>query len=139
MPLILLMSSMDKRTIFPNSLIVLIIFVLQVQVVLAGTLLVSLVMSANGYDSAGMDAGKFNQQVMFIRNYGMVLMIFPALWIGGAVYYARPAASLDFRNAFLIIGLGMLLLGMVYYLACAWSCTLDSHAHFFPGVEPTKL
>ena len=76
---------MYKRPIFPDSLAVLIIFVLQVQVVLGGSLLVALVMSANGYDSKGIDTGKFNQQVMFIRNYGMVMMIFPSLWIGGAV------------------------------------------------------
>lgn len=119
---------MDKRPLFPDSLTVLNVFLLQVQVVFGGTLFVSLVMAAYEYDASAGGTGGFNQQCLFVRHYGMLLLLFPALWISGALYYGREAASRDFRRTFLVIGVVALLFGIVYYMACAWSCTLVPNA-----------
>ena len=111
---------MDKRPIFPDSLSILNIFLLQVQVVFAGTLFVTLVMAAHGYDSSVGSASGFNQQALFIRHYGMWLLVFPALWIAGALYYGRAAASRDLRRTFLVIGVVAVVFGIIYYVACGW-------------------
>ena len=116
---------MDDRPIFPDSLTVLNIFVLQVQVVLGGTLFVSLMMSAHGYDAAKGATSGFSEQALFIRHYGMWVLIFPALWIAGALYFGRAAASRDFRQAFVVIGGVAVVFGIIYYLVCAWGCTLS--------------
>ncbi len=113
---------MDIPRTSPAHWAIFIIGLLQVGVVLGGTLFVSGVMRANGYETSRGFGAPYSGAAVFVRHYGLSLLILPAAWIAGSIYSGRETAPRYLRRVFLVIGVVAVLVGIFAYLRCAGNC-----------------
>lgn len=99
-----------------------IIVLLQVGVVLGGTLFVNTMLKAYGYDSSMGFGAPFSDESVFIRPYGLTLLLVPMLWTAWAIYAGKVLTSPNFRRVVLGIGFAAVFLGIVLYLKVGMGC-----------------
>ena len=131
--LILPMPSMKTIRRSPPHMTMFSIVLLQGVVVVGGTMFVSLATASNYYDFPESGTEEFSKQSLFIRHYGMALLVVPALWAAAAVYSVRKPAPRYFQIALLAIGDVSVLVGIVFYLWCAMTANLHRYAYEKPG------
>ncbi len=93
-----------------------IIALIQVGVVVGGTLFVAAMLKAFGYGSGEVPDSFFLPIPLFVRHFGFTLLLLPAVWTMAAVFTARAAFRPWLPPVVLLLGITVVLLGIGGYI-----------------------
>lgn len=74
----------------PTHRAISVLTLIQVGVVIGGTLFVKAMLKANGYEDAMRD--HYNSAAIFIRQYGFAFLLLPTVWTALALWSERASA-----------------------------------------------
>lgn len=97
---------------------------IQLVVVLAGVFLTSAMLKAHGYGSDTQPLWHYRAAAVWVRHYGGVLLLIPALWVILAVRSTRPEAARWQQPFQLALGIGLVLFGIYWFLRTALEPTV---------------
>lgn len=89
---------------------------IQAFVIIAGTLFVSVMLKLHGYGTNLVPPDFFLKNPIFIRNYGFLFLVIPAIWAFGAVLIVRSHLPARFQLIMLGIGFAMILYELYGYM-----------------------
>ena len=113
---------MDDTRTEPAHRAISMIALLQVGVVMGGTLFVNTMLKAHGYEFSMGFGEPFRDEAVFIRHYGLTWLLIPVLWTAWAIYAGKVLESPDLRRVVLVIGFVAVFLGAILYLTTAIGC-----------------
>jgi len=130
---------MDDTRTEPAHRAISMIALLQVGVVTGGTLFVNTVLEAHGYEFSKGFGEPFRDEAVFIRHYGLTLLLIPVLWSAWAIYAGKVLESPDLRRVVLGIGAVLVVFGFGFYLVTGFQALRPSvnsyEPHFFKIID----
>ena len=98
------------------------IALLQVGVVLGGTLFVNTMLKTHGYEFSMGFGEPFTNEAVFIRHNGLTMLLIPMLWTACAIHAGKVLKSPNLRRVVLIIGFVAVFLGAAFYMRTGDTC-----------------
>jgi hypothetical protein len=114
---------MNANTSTPAYRVISIIALLQVGVVIGGTMFVAAMLKAKGYQGGEVPDSFFLPDALFVRQFGFVFLLLPLAWTFLAVFIAR----LGFHRGpvvIFLIGVASILLGIAGYVMLGMNPTV---------------
>jgi hypothetical protein len=82
-----------------------IVCLIQVGVVVFGTMFVTLSLKGAGYGRGDLPNHWFNSAAVLVRNWGLLLLLFPVLWVAAAMYIQRKFDLYWPRVTMIVLGI----------------------------------
>ena len=101
-----------------------IVALIQVGVIVGGTLFVSAMMRVFGYGSA--PAAFFTPKALFVRNAGFLVLLFPVVWTLLAISVARMRSGSLWSQLILLLGVVAIPFGIYWYLRIGFCPTFST-------------
>jgi len=101
----------------PSDRAISIIALVQSGVVVGGTLFVTVMLKLAGYKGGGVPDSFFNSGALFVRHYGLLLLLLPAAWAALALWISRNPMHRRTAAAVFLLGIAAALFGIYQFVS----------------------
>ena len=98
-----------------------VIALIQAGVVVGGTLFVTAMLKAHGYQGDDVPDSFFRSDALFVRHSGFTLLLLPVAWAFLAIYTARAATRPWLPPAMLLLGIAAVIYGIYSFVVLGFN------------------